>query len=53
MHDAVTVVIPGATNRIHVEKNVKASDLKDISSIIPDINSVYDEFIKSDVHNRW
>ena len=28
MHDAVTVVIPGATNRIHVEKNVKASDLK-------------------------
>jgi aryl-alcohol dehydrogenase-like predicted oxidoreductase len=53
MHDAVTVVIPGATNRIHVEKNVKASDLKDISSILPDINSVYDEFIKSDVHNRW
>ena len=53
MHDAVTVVIPGATNKIHVGKNIRASDLNDISSILSDINSVYDEFIKPDVHNRW
>ena len=53
MHDPVTVVIPGATNRIHVAKNIKASDLKEISSILPDVNSVYNEFIKPHVHNRW
>ena len=52
-HDAVTVVIPGATNKIHVGKNTKASDLEDISFILPKINSIYDEFIKPDVHNRW
>ena len=52
-YDAVTVVIPGATNKTHVAKNTKASDLEDISTILPKINSVYDEFIKPDVHNRW
>ncbi len=53
MHDAITVVIPGATNKIHVSKNSRASELKDISSIIPKIKSIYDELIKPDVHNRW
>ena len=53
MHDAVTVAIPGATNKIHVERNSSASDLKDISSILPKINSIYEELIKPDVHNRW
>ena len=53
MHDAVTVVIPGATSKIHVERNSHASDLEDISSILPKINSIYDELIKPDVHNRW
>ena len=52
-HEAVTVVIPGATNKTHVEKNTKASDLEDISNILPKINSIYDELIKPDVHNRW
>ncbi len=53
MHEAVTVAIPGATNKIHVERNSSASDLKDISSILPKINSIYEELIKPDVHNRW
>ena len=53
MHDAITVVIPGATSKAHVEKNSHASDLEDISSILPKINSIYDELIKPDVHNRW
>ena len=30
-----------------------ASDLEDISSLMPKINAVYDKFIKPDVHNRW
>ena len=52
-HEAVTVVIPGATNKMHVGKNTKASDLEDISFILPKINSIYDDLIKPDVHNRW
>ena len=53
MHDAITVVIPGATNKTHVSKNTRSSKLKDISSIIPKIKSIYDELIKQDVHHRW
>ena len=33
-YDAVTVVIPGATDKKHVKKNCRASDLDDISEII-------------------
>jgi len=53
MHDEVSVVIPGAKNKSQVQMNVHASDLDDISSLLPIINSIYDELIKSDVHNRW
>ena len=53
MHKEVSVVIPGATNKTQVEMNSKATDLKDISSLLPKINSIYDELIKSDVHDRW
>ncbi|MDC3089832.1 aldo/keto reductase [Candidatus Pelagibacter sp.] len=52
-HDAVTVVIPGATNKKHVTKNCRASNLNEITKIIPKIREVYDKLIKSDVHNRW
>ncbi len=53
MHDAVTVVIPGAINKEQVFKNTNSSELSEISSIYNDINSIYDELIKPDVHNRW
>jgi len=53
MHDEVSAVIPGAKNKSQILKNVQASDLEDISSLLPKINSIYDEFIKPDVHNRW
>jgi len=52
-HDAVSVVIPGSANKSQVEINASTSDLEDISDIIPQINSIYDELIKVDVHNRW
>ena len=52
-HDAVSVVIPGSANKSQVEVNASTSDLEDISDIIPQINSIYDELIKVDVHNRW
>ena len=54
MHDEVSVVIPGAINKSQVQMNASASDLEDISSfLLPKINSIYDELIKPDVHNRW
>jgi aryl-alcohol dehydrogenase-like predicted oxidoreductase len=54
MHDEVSVVIPGAINKSQVQMNTHASDLDDISSLLlPKINSVYDELIKQDVHDRW
>jgi hypothetical protein len=53
MHDEVSVVIPGARDKSEVQMNSDASDLKDISYLLPKINSIYDELIKPDVHNRW
>ena len=53
MHEEVTVVIPGAKNSSQVQTNVHASELEDISSLMPKINSIYDEFIKPAVENRW
>ena len=53
MHKEVTVVIPGAKNKMQVEKNLMASDKDDISEIITNINQVYDELIKPDVEGRW
>ena len=53
MHDEVSVVIPGAKNESQALMNLKASDLDEISSLLPSINSIYDKLIKPDVHNRW
>ena len=53
MHDEVSVVIPGAKNKSQVQMNTHATDLEDISSLLPKINSIYNELIKPDVHHRW
>jgi len=52
-HEAVSVVIPGAANKLQVEMNASTSELEDISDIIPKINAIYERLIKPDVHNRW
>ena len=53
IHDEVSVVIPGATNKLQVKMNTGASDKEDISNLLPEIKSIYEELIKPDVHNRW
>ncbi len=53
MHEAVTVVIPGATNSNEVEKNCQTSKLENIKYIMSDIKNIYEEHIKKDVHHRW
>ena len=53
MHDEVSVVIPGATNTLQVEMNTKASKLENISEIMPEIQSIYENLIKPEVHSKW
>ena len=53
MHDAVTVVIPGAKNKDHVDLNTSSSDINEISSLMNQINSVYTKYFFDDVHHRW
>ena len=52
-HKEVTVVIPGAINKEQVYFNTNISDIGDISNLMQKINSVYDEFIREDVHHKW
>ena len=53
MHDAVSVVIPGAKNKEHVNLNTSSSEIEDISSLMSKINSVYAKYFYNDVHHRW
>ena len=52
-HKEISVVIPGATNKLEVRNNSRVSDLENIEYLLPKINSIYEEFIKPDVHHRW
>ena len=53
MHDAVSVVIPGAKNKDHVDLNTSSSELKEVSSLMNEINSIYTKYFFNDVHHRW
>ena len=54
MHDGVSVVIPGATQKSEVQMNANVTHLEEIpSDLLPKIKSIYDELIKPDVHHRW
>ena len=53
MHDAVSIVIPGAKNKDHVGLNTSSSELDTISSLMTEINSVYTKYFFDDVHHRW
>ena len=53
MHSEVTVAIPGAKNKQQASLNVNSIELEDISSLMPQIKNIYDEFLKEDIHHRW
>ena len=52
-HPEVTVVIPGAKNKIQAELNVKASELSEINSIKENIKEIYNKYFKKDIHCNW
>ena len=53
MHDAVSVVIPGAKNKDHVNLNTSSSNINEISSLMNKISNIYTEYFFDDVHHRW
>jgi aryl-alcohol dehydrogenase-like predicted oxidoreductase len=54
MHDAVSTVIPGSTNREHIRANIEASEMPDISEEgMKQVRRIYRDHIKDEVHHRW
>lgn len=54
MHEAVTVVIPGARNGEQAKANAAASDLEALSSdVLAASREVYERLIAPHVHHRW
>jgi aryl-alcohol dehydrogenase-like predicted oxidoreductase len=54
MYDAVSCVIPGASSPSQAGNNLLAADLEPISdSDMMFIRSVYEDYIKGDVHHVW
>jgi aryl-alcohol dehydrogenase-like predicted oxidoreductase len=54
MFDSVSCVIPGASSPAQAENNLLAADLPQISAAdMSFIKSVYEEYIKGDVHQVW
>ena len=53
MHDTVSVVIPGAKNKDHVNLNTSSSEVSEISSLMKEINNIYKKYFFDDVHHRW
>ena len=53
MHDAVSVIIPGAKNSDQALNNISASSFPDISNIMKQIENIYATYLKDDIHPRW
>lgn len=54
MHDAVSVVIPGASKQEQVYANVKASELPELTKEQMDqVTDIYNKYIRNSVHLNW
>ena len=53
MHEAVSVIIPGAKNSDQVLKNISASSLPDIHDVMQKIEDIYNTHLKTDIHPHW
>ena len=53
MHDAVSVVIPGAKSSEQALNNISASSLPNINNLMKRIEKIYITHLKDDVHPRW
>lgn len=54
MHDAVSVVIPGASKASQVISNIRAAQIPNLSQQQMDmVTEIYNKYIKENVHNQW
>ena len=53
MHDAVSVVIPGAKNSDQALSNISASSLHNIDDLMKKIENIYVTHLKDHIHPRW
>ncbi len=54
MHDAVSVVIPGASREEQVYSNLRALDIPDITEEqMKAVEDIYNKYIKESVHDNW
>ncbi len=54
MHEAVSVVIPGAKSSQQVLDNVAAADLPALDEeTMSEVAAIYDRYLRSYVHSRW
>lgn len=54
MHDAVSVVIPGASKSQQVISNIRAANIDALTTEqMQGVKAIYDQYIKSSVENNW
>lgn len=54
MHEAVSVVIPGASKSYQVESNLRAAKMPELTEEqMKGVKEIYDKYIRSSVHNLW
>lgn len=54
MHDAVTAVIPGASNSNQVKSNLAAASIPDLTVEQMDgVQKIYDKYLRGQVHQNW
>ena len=54
MHEAVSVVIPGASKTAQVLQNAKAAELPDLTpEQMAGVKAIYDKYIRPTVHHLW
>ncbi|HGF7276475.1 TPA: aldo/keto reductase [Enterococcus faecium] len=54
MHEAVTTVIPGASNNRQVISNVAAAEIPDLTPAqMKGVEKIYDQYIRAQVHGNW
>lgn len=54
MHDAVSVVIPGASKAEQVISNIRAAEIPDLTEEqMEGVKQIYDKYIRFSVHTNW
>ena len=54
MHEAVSVVIPGASRAAQISQNIRAADLPPLTDAqMQAVNDIYDQYLREIIHPQW